>query len=82
MANRLLQSVVGGGPGTGPDRFLVESRLEVFELIGQADHQEDRRTPPSEPKTIETHREDQDEVEPQQQYGIERRAVQWVLENR
>jgi DNA-binding NarL/FixJ family response regulator len=85
MANRLLQSVVGGEAlEQDPICTLSNRELEVFELIGQGlTTKKIAGRLHLSPKTIETHRE---KIKTKLNLGnsteLSRRAVQWVLENR
>lgn len=85
MANRLLQSVVGGETlGQDPIGTLSNRELEVFELIGQGlTTKKIAGRLHLSPKTIETHREKiKTKLNLSNSTELSRRAVQWVLENR
>jgi len=85
MANRLLYAVVGGNRlDRNPIATLSNRELEVFEMIGQglATKQIAGKLHLS-PKTIETHREKiKSKLNLSNSNELNRRAVQWVLENR
>jgi DNA-binding NarL/FixJ family response regulator len=85
MANRLLHAVVGGERlDRNPIGSLSNRELEVFEMIGQglATKQIAGKLHLS-PKTIETHREKiKTKLNLSNSNELNRRAVQWVLENR
>jgi DNA-binding NarL/FixJ family response regulator len=84
MSNRLLYAVVGGDQlHRNPIAGLSNRELEVFEMIGQglATKQIAGRLHLS-PKTIETHREKiKSKLNLSNSNELNRRAVQWVLEN-
>jgi len=84
MSNRLLYAVVGGDQlHRNPIAGLSNRELEVFEMIGQglATKQIAGRLHLS-PKTIETHREKiKSKLNLTNSNELNRRAVQWVLEN-
>lgn len=85
MANRLLQSVVGGETlDQDPIGSLSNRELEVFELIGQGlTTKKIAGRLHLSPKTIETHREKiKTKLNLSNSTELSRRAVQWVLENR
>lgn len=85
MANRLLQSVVGGETlEQDPIGSLSNRELEVFELIGQGmTTKKIAGRLHLSPKTIETHREKiKTKLNLSNSTELSRRAVQWVLENR
>ncbi len=85
MANRLLQSVVGGETlEQDPIGSLSNRELEVFELIGQGlTTKKIAGRLHLSPKTIETHREKiKTKLNLNNSTELSRRAVQWVLENR
>lgn len=85
MANRLLQSVVGGETlDQDPIGSLSNRELEVFELIGQGlTTKKIAGRLHLSPKTIETHREKiKTKLNLTNSTELARRAVQWVLENR
>jgi len=85
MANRLLQSVVGGETLVqDPIGNLSNRELEVFELIGQGlTTKKIAGRLHLSPKTIETHREKiKTKLNLSNSTELSRRAVQWVLENR
>jgi DNA-binding NarL/FixJ family response regulator len=85
MSNRLLYAVVGGDRlDRNPIATLSNRELEVFEMIGQglATKQIAGKLHLS-PKTIETHREKiKSKLNLTNSNELNRRAVQWVLENR
>lgn len=85
MSNRLLYAVVGGDRlDRNPIATLSNRELEVFEMIGQglATKQIAGKLHLS-PKTIETHREKiKSKLNLSNSNELNRRAVQWVLENR
>lgn len=85
MSNRLLYAVVGGDRlDRNPIATLSNRELEVFEMIGQglATKQIANKLSLS-PKTIETHREKiKSKLNLSNSNELNRRAVQWVLENR
>jgi len=84
MSNRLLYAVVGGDRlDRNPIASLSNRELEVFEMIGQglATKQIAGKLRLS-PKTIETHREKiKNKLNLCNSNELNRRAVQWVLEN-
>jgi len=85
MANRLLQSVVGGETlDQDPIGSLSNRELEVFELIGQGlTTKKIAGRLHLSPKTIETHREKiKTKLNLSNSTELSRRAVQWVLEHR
>jgi DNA-binding NarL/FixJ family response regulator len=84
MTGRLLRSVRSGGSvGQDPVESLSNRELEVFQMIGQGlTTQQIARNLGLSPKTIETHREKiKEKMNLKNSAELNRRAVQWVLEN-
>jgi len=84
MASRLLHSVVGGEPlDHNPIKNLSNRELEVFEMIGQGlTTKQIAGKLHLSPKTIETHREKiKTKLSLANANELNRRAVQWTLEN-
>jgi DNA-binding NarL/FixJ family response regulator len=83
MTNRLMH-VLAGQPGdSDPVKTLSNREMEVFEMIGQGmTTQNIARKLGLSPKTVETHREKiKGKLNLKNSAELNRRAVQWVLEN-
>jgi DNA-binding NarL/FixJ family response regulator len=83
MANRLMHNITGKTPDMDPIKTLSNRELEVFEMIGQGlTTQNIARKLKLSAKTIETHREKiKGKLDLKNSAELNRRAVQWVLEN-
>lgn len=83
MANRLMHNLVGKPTDSDPIKTLSNRELEVFEMIGQGlTTQQIARKLILSAKTIETHREKiKGKLDLKNSSELNRRAVQWVLEN-
>ena len=83
MTNKLVHRMSSGKTLGDPIQGLTNRELEVFQLLGsgmttvQIGHKLNRR-----PKTIEAHREKiKGKLDLKNAAELNRRAVQWVLEN-
>jgi DNA-binding NarL/FixJ family response regulator len=83
MANRLMHNLVTNQVNDDPIKNLSNRELEVFEMIGQGlTTQQIARKLKLSAKTIETHREKiKSKLDLKNSTELNRRAVQWVLEN-
>jgi DNA-binding NarL/FixJ family response regulator len=84
VANRLLHSVVGGVPlEHDPIQGLTNREIEVFEMLGRGiTTKQIARKLKLSPKTVESHREKiKTKLNLANSSELNRRAVQWVLEN-
>jgi DNA-binding NarL/FixJ family response regulator len=83
MANRLMHNLAGKSPETDPIKTLSNREIEVFEMIGQGlTTQQIAGKLKLSAKTIETHREKiKGKLDLKNSAELNRRAVQWVLEN-
>jgi DNA-binding NarL/FixJ family response regulator len=83
MANRLMHNLAGKQADTDPIKTLSNREIEVFEMIGQGmTTQQIARKLALSPKTVETHREKiKTKLDLKNSTELNRRAVQWVLEN-
>ena len=83
MANRLMHNLVGKPTDEDPIKISIQREMEVFEMIGQGlTTQQIAGKLKLSPKTIETHREKiKGKLDLKNSAELNRRAVQWVLEN-
>jgi DNA-binding NarL/FixJ family response regulator len=83
MANRLMHNIAGKPAETDPIKTLSNREVEVFEMIGQGlTTQQIAGKLKLSAKTIETHREKiKGKLDLKNSAELNRRAVQWVLEN-
>ncbi|MBN2578814.1 MAG: response regulator transcription factor [Pirellulales bacterium] len=83
MANRMMHVLIGQSVDGDPIKSLSNRELEVFEMIGQGmTTQNIARKLELSAKTIETHREKiKSKLNLKNSAELNRRAVQWVLEN-
>jgi DNA-binding NarL/FixJ family response regulator len=83
MSNRLMHNFVGKPLDTDPIKTLSNRELEVFEMIGQGlTTQQIAGKLSLSAKTVETHREKiKGKLDLKNSAELNRRAVQWVLEN-
>jgi DNA-binding NarL/FixJ family response regulator len=85
MTGRLLRHLRDGGVvGADPIAGLSDREIQVFEMIGQGlTTRQIARNLGLSPKTVETHRQKvKDKLNLKNSAELNRRAVQWVLENR
>jgi DNA-binding NarL/FixJ family response regulator len=83
MANRLMHNIVGKPKDEDPIKTLSNREIEIFEMIGQGlTTQQIARRLKLSAKTVETHREKiKGKLDLKNSLELNRRAVQWVLEN-
>jgi DNA-binding NarL/FixJ family response regulator len=83
MSNRLMLNFTGKPANTDPIKTLSNRELEVFEMIGQGlTTQQIAGKLKLSAKTVETHREKiKGKLDLKNSAELNRRAVQWVLEN-
>ena len=84
MTNRLVRRACGGGPSSeDPIQRLSNRELQIFEMIGSGSTTKQiARKLDLSPKTVEAHREKiKAKLDLKNAAELNRRAVQWVLEN-
>jgi DNA-binding NarL/FixJ family response regulator len=83
MSNRLMHNIVSKSMDVDPVKTLSNREVEVFEMIGQGlTTQQIARKLKLSAKTIETHREKiKGKLDLKNSAELNRRAIQWVLEN-
>jgi DNA-binding NarL/FixJ family response regulator len=83
MSNRMMHNLAGKPAETDPINTLSNREVEVFEMIGQGlTTQQIAGKLKLSAKTIETHREKiKGKLDLKNSAELNRRAVQWVLEN-
>ena len=83
MSNRLMHNLVSKDMDSDPIKSLSNRELEVFEMIGQGlTTQQIAGKLKLSAKTVETHREKiKGKLDLKNSTELNRRAVQWVLEN-
>jgi DNA-binding NarL/FixJ family response regulator len=84
VTNALLRRVGGGAPlGTDPIQTLSDRELQVFQMLGHGmSVKEIAAKLELSPKTVDSHRENiKNKLDVRHATELNRRAVQWVLEN-